>query len=627
MPSFESPRHYNVPWPQCPREPRKRSLSETASHTSVAEPKRPRTTSVSAAAAAAVAAAQGLVQAPRHRRASVAGHPVGLGALAQQQRFIAEMGGVAGSFEEPYQANLFTRQVVCHEDLIGRVIGVNGVNVKRIEANTSYSQAAVDDCAACIEQLVTNIRQEILRTNRASLLPREAVLVVPGFIQSALIGPRGCVLRTIEHDSSTRIQLDKGSVVTGRFDDQMVDAKYGGHRITIKGADYVSLGLAAEYIALVIIGRYPIDFAMHRFMSGYKMETYRGMSVEESLVYRQLPLEWLDHFLQCSDSLKMEQDKMRRSLMVRYTCELREKYFISSDLLKWSRINRKVISFLSGHMMAAQEKGRMKTASPPTSSGGPGEISVIDDKKRGTSCLGIGFELYGTMVGPHTAGAKSPSEEEEPAVLSVIPPLAPAPVHLTALYGRPSVFTTYVDSGQGVEEPGASVPGPGAYDVPLDSLGCPQVRSHWRNESCVTMTAKNEHSWSRVFITKMHAKAVKGLDAPGAGTYDTDSGSLRCDKAISFALSRRPDLSTQLGAGDRESPGPGYVDIRDKYKDGDVALRPRSSVRFSSGERFRKGPINGLKVGPGEYGDVGESAIDPKRMRKSFSVGHRAYDK
>lgn len=92
-------------------------------------------------------------------------------------------------------------------------------------------------------------------------------------------------MRTIEHDSSTRIQLgrwgrrlllevaahpsrysDKGSVVTGRFDDQMVDAKYGGHRITIKGADYVSLGLAAEYIALVIIGRYPIDFAMHRFM-------------------------------------------------------------------------------------------------------------------------------------------------------------------------------------------------------------------------------------------------------------------------------------------------------------------------------------------------------------------------
>lgn len=77
----------------------------------------------------------GLVQAPRHRRASVAGHPVGLGALAQQQRFIAEMGGAAGrlrshnvrlcsfagSFEEPYQANLFTRQVVCHEDLIGRV--------------------------------------------------------------------------------------------------------------------------------------------------------------------------------------------------------------------------------------------------------------------------------------------------------------------------------------------------------------------------------------------------------------------------------------------------------------------------------------------------------------------------
>lgn len=219
------------------------------------------------------------------------------------------------------------------------------------------------------------------------------------------------------------------------------------------------------------------------------------------------------------------------------------------------------------------------------------------------------------MVGPHTAGAKSPSEEEEPAVLSVIPPLAPAPVHLTALYGRPSVFTTYglwsllrvpidfcryVDSGQGVEEPGASVPGPGAYDVPLDSLGFPQIRSHWRNESCVTMTAKNEHSWSRVFITKMHSKAVKGLDAPGAGTYDTDSGSLRCDKAISFALSRRPDLSTQLGAGDRESPGPGFVDIRDKYKDGDVALRPRSSVRFSSGERFRKGPINGLKVGPGE---------------------------
>ncbi|KAF4719447.1 hypothetical protein FOZ62_031926 [Perkinsus olseni] len=225
------------------------------------------------------------------------------------------------------------------------------------------------------------------------------------------------------------------------------------------------------------------------------------------------------------------------------------------------------------------------------------------------------------------AGGKGAAKQEEAVVRSVIPPLAPAPVHLTALYDRPSVFATYIDAGQGIEEPGASVPGPGAYDVPLDSVGCPQVRSHWRNEPSVPILAKNERSWSRVYITKVHSKAVKGLDAPGVGTYESGGGSLRRDKAISFALSQRPDLSTQLGVGDRESPGPGYVDTRDKYVDGNVALKPRSSVVFSSGKRFSKGPANGLEVGPGQYGDVGESAIDPKRQRKSFSVGHRAYDK
>ncbi|KAF4672145.1 hypothetical protein FOL47_000862 [Perkinsus chesapeaki] len=226
------------------------------------------------------------------------------------------------------------------------------------------------------------------------------------------------------------------------------------------------------------------------------------------------------------------------------------------------------------------------------------------------------------------SSAKKPTDAERlAAVKSVIPPLAPAPVHLKALYGRPSVFATYVDAGQGIEEPGASVPGPGAYDVPLDSVGCPQIRSHWRNEGGVPILAKNEKSWSRVYITRSHAKAVKGLDAPGVGTYDSDGSTLRKDKGVTFAISRRPDLSTQLGVGDRESPGPGYVDIRDKYVDGNVALKPSSSVAFSFSNRFSKGAPNGLMVGPGQYGDVGETAINPKRLCKSFSVGHRAYDK
>ncbi|KAF4753670.1 hypothetical protein FOZ63_000660 [Perkinsus olseni] len=278
------------------------------------------------------------------------------------------------SFDEPHLPTSIIRQVVCHEDLIGMVIGCGGATIKRLESSTSCkiesrdidgqpgfmtlsvigdTQPAVDKCASLIEDIITSGRLTLKDSAVENTYSKEISLVVPGFVQAALLGPKGCVLRTIEQDSSTRIKLEKDCIADGIFDDQIIEEQYYGHLMTIKGADHVSLGLAFEYVAQVIVGKYPVHFAMQRFISRFKTDVYQGLSVEDSLPYRRLPLEWLDHCLQCSDALEKEKDKLKRSEIVTYICEVREKYFITADLLKWGRINRKAIHSLAGHMTEA----------------------------------------------------------------------------------------------------------------------------------------------------------------------------------------------------------------------------------------------------------------------------------
>ncbi|KAF4741355.1 hypothetical protein FOZ63_023466 [Perkinsus olseni] len=399
MPSFESPRHYSSPW-QCSQGQRKRSRVDGFSELTNA-PKRQRASSVTAAAAAALAAAKGLVQAPCKPRLDRYGNPRGLGALAQEQ-IIAEMGDAAESFEEPHRPTSIIRQVVCHEDLIGMVIGCGGATVKRLESSTSCkiesrdidgqpgfmtlsvigdTQPEVDKCASLIEDIITSGRLTLKDSAVENAFTKEISLVVPGFVQAALLGPKGCVLRTIEQDSSTRIKLEKDCIADGIFDGQIIEERYYGRLMTIKGADHVSLGLAFEYVAQVIVGKYPVRFAMQRFISRFKTDVYQGMSVEDSLPYRRLPLEWLDHCLQCSDALEKEKEKLKRSEIVKYICEVREKYFITADLLKWGRINRKAIHSLAGHMAEALSEAcrKREAAASSVASKEAREIAVNDE--------------------------------------------------------------------------------------------------------------------------------------------------------------------------------------------------------------------------------------------------------
>ncbi|KAF4656262.1 hypothetical protein FOZ61_007072 [Perkinsus olseni] len=399
MPSFESPRHYSSAW-QCCQGQRKRSRVDSVSEFTNA-PKRQRASSVTAAAAAALAAAKGLVQAPCKPRLDRYGNPRGLGALAQEQ-IIAEMGDAAESFGEPHRPTSIIRQVVCHEDLIGMVIGCGGATVKRLESSTSCkiesrdidgqpgfmtlsvigdTQPEVDKCASLIEDIITSGRLTLKDSAVENTFSKEISLVVPGFVQAALLGPKGCVLRTIEQDSSTRIKLEKDCIADGIFDDQIIEQQYYGRLMTIKGADHVSLGLAFEYVAQVIVGKYPVRFAMQRFMSRFKTDVYQGLSVEDSLPYRRLPLEWLDYCLLCSDALEKEKDKLKRSEIVKYICEIREKYFITADLLKWGRINRKAIHSLAGHMTEALREAcrKREAAASSVASKEAREIPVNDE--------------------------------------------------------------------------------------------------------------------------------------------------------------------------------------------------------------------------------------------------------
>ncbi|KAF4672144.1 hypothetical protein FOL47_000861 [Perkinsus chesapeaki] len=337
-------------------------------------------TSVSAAAAAALAAAKGLVNASSECRRDVHGNPIGLGALAQEQ-ITAEMTELGGLGETSTAPQLFTAEVTCHKDLAGRVIGSRGTRIREIQELTSCrihnvtrtsqpsftifiikgsSESAVERCVALVERVVAEGRQTEAEASKTAAMSKDMVVVIPGSVKPSLIGPSRSVLRAIQQDSSTNIVIEKTPIAGGVFEGHDLGRKYCGYLVTVRGADDVSLGLAFEYIAQVVAGRYPIDLAIYRWKHAIGSEIYQNLSVEESLAYRTMPIEWLDYCLRCTDAVMAESDLFKRSELIKYICHIRESYFISTEVLQWARLNHRVLSRLAEVMTEAARKAYCK---------------------------------------------------------------------------------------------------------------------------------------------------------------------------------------------------------------------------------------------------------------------------
>lgn len=142
-------------------------------------------------------------------------------------------------------------------------------------------------------------------------------------------------------------------------------------------------------------------------------------------------------------------------------------------------------------------------------------------------------------------------------------------------------------------------PGPGKYVLP-GSIGV-QVQSNRENAPTVSLTGRNEHAWSRVYISKQHKQANMGKDTPGAGSYRpklprTERGLIRFGSADRFGAARMND-----------TPGPAY----------DIRGNPisRSNTPFGKASRFDL--MYDSSVGPGHYDGAVSSFTGSKAQ--SFS--------
>eukprot|EP00392_Amoebophrya_sp_AT5.2_P006663 g6675.t1 len=126
----------------------------------------------------------------------------------------------------------------------------------------------------------------------------------------------------------------------------------------------------------------------------------------------------------------------------------------------------------------------------------------------------------------------------------------------------------------------------------------------------VSILAKHASSWSKVYISKGHA--IKARDTPGPGSY---MPALQpSESSVRFGTAVRKEISYET-----PSPGPVY-DIRRSASDSNFG-----AGKFSLDDRWR-GHTEFGATGPGQYNQ--EATFDgTKGMRKSFAVGHRAYDR
>jgi len=170
-----------------------------------------------------------------------------------------------------------------------------------------------------------------------------------------------------------------------------------------------------------------------------------------------------------------------------------------------------------------------------------------------------------------------------------------------SLYGSPSFASIF-------SEPVDFEPGPGQYDVP-GSIGT-QAQSKDETFPSVSILAKHASSWSKVYISKGHA--IKARDTPGPGSY---MPALQpSESSVRFGTAVRKEISYET-----PSPGPVY-DIRRSASDSNFG-----AGKFSLDDRWR-GHTEFGATGPGQYNQ--EATFDgTKGMRKSFAVGHRAYDR
>eukprot|EP00388_Colpodella_angusta_P023658 GDKJ01060986.1.p1 GENE.GDKJ01060986.1~~GDKJ01060986.1.p1 ORF type:complete len:330 (+),score=42.73 GDKJ01060986.1:38-991(+) len=167
----------------------------------------------------------------------------------------------------------------------------------------------------------------------------------------------------------------------------------------------------------------------------------------------------------------------------------------------------------------------------------------------------------------------------------------------------PSFHSVYAQLEEDDDEPG-----PGKYVLP-GSIGV-QVQSQRENAPTVSLAGRNEHSWSRVYISKAHRAAMTGKDTPGAGTYrpklqKTEKGLIRFGSAERFNTLHSSD-----------TPGPEY-DVR-----GDPASQ--SNTPFPKASRFLS-LSGGVSVGPGHYDTASSSFIGSKAQ--SFSGALESWKK
>jgi hypothetical protein len=176
-----------------------------------------------------------------------------------------------------------------------------------------------------------------------------------------------------------------------------------------------------------------------------------------------------------------------------------------------------------------------------------------------------------------------------------------------ALYATPSHASLCV-------EPDDLEPGPGHYDLPRN-FGY-QQESTKISGAVVSLTAKHEKSWDKVFVTKDHCQVLLGKGTPGPGAYDPGLGPAS-QARIRFGTGQRQPLND----GSFRAPGPVY----DVAGDSDSVEKKQRFGKASRFDAVGDAVAPASAVAPGQY-EAG-TLFDGARLGKSFGASHRAYDK
>lgn len=182
----------------------------------------------------------------------------------------------------------------------------------------------------------------------------------------------------------------------------------------------------------------------------------------------------------------------------------------------------------------------------------------------------------------------------------------PAPTSV-ALYSSPSYSSLYAD-------PEDLEPGPGTYSIP-EGFGHQHLSKNWSNPS-VSITAKHDKAWSKVFITKDHLSAMMARGSPGPGTYIPHL--VETQARVRIGTSKRQGLcDTNFRA-----PGPLY-EVRGNPDNPPVHIRFSKANRFDMDNQSLSRALG--STGPGQY-EV-PTIFDGINKAKSFGASHRAYDR